>query len=443
MFTFLSDKFSSIFSRIAGQRYLTEKNIEETVAHLRKALIDGDVPYGVVADFIAGLQKDLVGQKVRSSLNAGEHFIKIVHDKLIGFLKSGVEQKDFLSSLPAVVMVMGLQGSGKTTTVAKIVHNILGTSKKNGKPLKIVCASVDFCRPAALEQLHILANQIGVHWYAPIVKEPLAATRDIIEYYKKNSFDLLFLDTAGRLHVDNIMLEELKNIAAIAKPLHKLLVLDVMTGQESLRVAQSFNENIGFDGSILTKIDSDARGGAAFAFCYNIKKPLLFVGTGEKIDDLEDFKPERIAGRILGMGDLQTLLERAELKIKESEKQKAEQAFAKDELTLEDFAQQIDMVGRLGSFSSVLKYIPGMNSAALTPDVLNKGEAQVVQFKAIIQSMTPAERINSKLLNSSRKERIAKGAGVRVSDVNLLLQRFEQIKQFVKLFKRSGKFPGF
>ncbi len=443
MFTSLSSTFSSIFSRITGQRYLSEKNIEQTIAQVQQALIEADVPYAVVQKFIEEIKHEVIGQKVRSSLNAGEQLIKIVHDKLVVFLGSKTDSSLSAFSNPGIVIVMGLQGSGKTTTIGKIAHNLLEQAKANGKSVKIAFASVDFYRPAAREQLEILAQKVGAAWFNCASTDPLRAAQDALAYYKHNKVDLLFLDTAGRLHVDRAMLDELKAITNAVNPHYKLLVLDAMTGQESLRVAQAFDQEIGFNAGILTKLDSDTRAGAAFAFRYQIQKPLIFVGTGEKMEDLEPFRPERIASRMLGMGDVQSLLERAKQKIKQEDQKEAEQAFLKGELTLQDFSKQMDMLSRLGSISSVLQYIPGMNAAKLSPDMIAQGEKQIKRFKAIVSSMTLKERLNTGLLNSSRKQRIAKGAGVAVSEINLLLERFEQTKHFVKLFKKSGRFPGF
>jgi signal recognition particle subunit SRP54 len=444
MFDFLTEKFSSVFSRLTGHRYLTEKNISETLDKVKDALIEADVPYAVVNAFVDKVQQDVIGKKVLNTLNPGEQFIKVVHDQLVSFLGAIKSDDSFLFRHGQIVMVMGLQGSGKTTTIGKLVHYIVENAKlpKRVAP-KILCASVDFYRPAAVEQLEIVAKAAGASFYRAQSGDPVAAAHEIVSYFKYHGFDLLFLDTAGRLHVDNQMLAELQKIDHSVHPQIKILVLDSMTGQESLRVAQAFDQAVGFSGGILTKADSDSRSGAAFAFCYELKKPLFFIGAGEKMDELELFRPERMATRILGMGDVQTLLERAQQKIKESDQQRLEENFNKGIFTLSDFAQQIDMMNSLGSFSQVLKYIPGMSTAGINQDAMSRGESQMKRFKAIINSMTPKERADHRLLNGSRKQRIAKGAGVPVSDVNLLIARFEQMQHFVKLFKKSGKFSPF
>ncbi|HEX2977753.1 MAG TPA: signal recognition particle protein [Candidatus Babeliales bacterium] len=444
MFDFLTEKFSSVFSRLTGQRYLTEKNIGDTLDKVKEALLEADVPYAVVNAFIDKVRQDVLGKKVLGTLNPGEQFIKIVHDQLVEFLGAMRSDDQFLFIRGQTVMVMGLQGSGKTTTIGKLAHYVQENARmrKTAAP-KILCASVDFYRPAAVEQLEVVSKNAGASFYRATKADPVAAASEILAYFKQHSFDLLFLDTAGRLHVDSQMLSELQAIDHAVNPQAKILVLDSMTGQESLRVAQAFDQAVGFSGAILTKIDSDTRAGAAFAFCYELKKPLLFLGSGEKMDELELFRPERMATRILGMGDVQTLLERAQQKIKQSDQQKLEENFNRGVFTLSDFAQQIDMMNSLGSFSQVLKYIPGVSSTSINKDAMAQGETQMKRFRAIINSMTQKERANHTLLNGSRKQRIAKGAGVAVSEVNLLIARFEQMQHFVKLFKKSGKFSPF
>lgn len=440
MFDFLSEKFSTIFSRLTGQGHFSEKNINETLLKIKEALLEADIPYQVVEDFLQEVLEQVKGQKVFNSLKPSEHFIKIVHDKLVAFL--GGTTAPFSFQLPSVVMVMGLQGSGKTTTIAKLVHSIQQQALTRGKKRSILIASVDFYRPAAIDQLEILSKQVDCSFYRSSLNNPVQAAEDIHRYYKTHGFELLLLDTAGRLHVDDSMLAELQKIDHKLEPRYKLLVLDAMTGQESLHIAQAFDEKVGFYGSILTKLDSDTRAGAAFAFRYMLKKPLLYVGTGEKLADLELFRPDRMANRILGMGDLQTLLERAEEKIKKSEQETLQKSFMQGKMNLNDFAQQLDMMSKMGSISQLVKYIPGMAGARISPEMLEKGEREVRRFKAIISSMTPKERIYPKILDSSRKQRIAKGAGVTVSEINVLLDRLEQSQQFVKMFKKLGKMPG-
>lgn len=442
MFNLLSSSFSSIFSHITGKGYLSEQNMQEALERVRVALIEADVPVTLVGAFIDEVKKEAMGKKVLSSLKPAEQLIKIVHDTLLKFLKGGQTAAGtttaFSFQLPATVMVFGLQGSGKTTTIAKMAHYTQKQAEKRGKKRTILLASVDFYRPAAIDQLEILAKQTGCLFYRSPETDPVKAARDIQAYAKQHSIELLFLDTAGRLHVDTAMLDELAAIEQLVVPRYKILVLDAMTGQESLRVAQSFETAVNYHYAILSKMDSDARGGAAFSFRYAQKKPILFVGSGEKINDLEQFYPERVAGSILGMGDIVTLAERAQEQIKQSEQEAMEKALQQGRLTLQDFAHQLEMLNRLGSLSHIMRYMPGLGSA-ITPDMITKGEATMKSFKAIMSSMTPKERNNPSLLNGSRKLRIAKGAGVPVSDVNHLLERFEESQQYAKLFKKMSK----
>lgn len=418
---------------------MAEENIQEALQKVKDALLEADVPHQLVDEFVQKISHDVVGQKVTSAIKPGEQFIKVVHQQILQFLGS-TNTPTFSFQIPSSVLVMGLQGSGKTTTLAKLAHYVQKQAAKRGKKRKILLASVDFYRPAAIDQLEILAQQVGVDFYRAQNSDPIKAAQEINAYAKNKSYELLFLDTAGRLHVDNQMLEELQQIDRSINPKYKLLVLDAMTGQESLKVAQSFEQSVSFHSTILTKMDSDTRGGAAFAFRYALKKPIIFVGTGEKVDEFEQFRPERMADRILGMGDVLSLIEKAEEKIQKEEQESVMEAFRRGNFTLQDFANQMDMVGRLGPISSIMKYLPGMGDANVSPEMLQKGQEEMKKFKAIIGSMTPKERIYPKILNGSRKSRIAQGAGVGVSDVNTLLQRFEQSQQFAKLFKRFGRF---
>ena len=438
MFEFLSEKFSGVLGWLKDKGRLTEKNIDEAVEQVQDALLEADVPYDLIQEFLNNIKEEVVGQKVQSSLRPGEKFIKIVHDKLLEFLggKNALTLSSF--QFPSVVMVMGLQGSGKTTTIAKLANYVLKQAKKKGKTRKILFASVDFYRPAAVEQLKILSGQVGVDFYQSTSSDPVSASKDIYNHFKKGGYHLLFLDTAGRLHIDSKMMDELKQINKNINPRYKILVLDAMTGQESLNVAKSFDESIGFQTAILSKMDSDTRGGAAFAFRYALKKPISFVGSGEKIDDLEAFIPERMASRILGMGDVLTLIEKAEEKIDVKEQQNIAQKLMSGSFTLQDFADQMGMVSKIGSLHKIAKFLPGMGD--VSPDMLDKSQVEMKKFKAIISSMTKKEKVIPKLLDASRKRRIAAGSGVLVQDINVLLQKFEQSKQFAKMFKKFKPF---
>ena len=438
MFKSLSEKFSSIFSRISGNHKISEKNISEAIEEVKNSLIEADVPYEVVNDFIYSIKAESLGEKVLKSLKPSDQFIKIVHEKLKLFLGEKAALPDNLFQIPSVIMVMGLQGSGKTTTVAKLSKYLIDIAAKRGKKRNILLASVDFYRPAAIDQLEILSKQVGVSFFRSNEKDPVKAAKEIYNYFKANQFDHLFLDTAGRLHIDSSMLQELIEINSLINPNYKLLILDSMTGQESLNVAKAFDQTISFSQAILTKMDSETRAGAAFAFRYSLKKPILFVGTGEKIDDLEMFYPDRVAAKILGMGDILSLIDQAEIKIKKEDQDRAARAFSSGHMTLEDFLSQMQMVDKLGSLSKIAQYLPGVGK--ISDEQIQKGQSDMKKFKAIIGSMTRKERLVPKILDGSRKSRIAKGSGTNISDINLLLVRFEENKQFAKLFSRSKKF---
>lgn len=443
MFDFLSNKFSNLFSRLTGQNKLTEHNMQETLQKVKDALLEADVPYQLVETFLKEVSDEVVGQKVlTASLKPGEHLIKIIHDKLVNFLGGTAGPEMITFQIPSIIMLMGLQGSGKTTTIAKLAYFVQKQAEKRGKKRKMLLASIDFYRPAALDQLEILAKQVGVDFYRSTSVDPVAAAVDIHRYYKNNGYELLFFDTAGRMHVDDTMLQELRLVDAKIQPKYKYLVLDAMTGQESLRVAQAFEGNVGFHGAILTKIDSDTRGGSAFAFRYTMKKPILFIGSGEKIADLEYCRPERMASRILGMGDIQSLIERAQEKIKQDDHDALEKSIQQGKMTLQDFARQLEMVNKIGSLSQIMNYLPGMSSKQISPDMISKGENEIKRFRAIISSMTLKERLCPQILNGSRKQRIARGAGVTVTHINEFLDRFEKSQQFVKAFKKFGRMPG-
>lgn len=439
MFDFLSRKFSEIVQGLTRSGKLTENNIAEALTSVKESLLEADVPYDLVNAFVDMVKSESIGKKVLSSVKPGEQFVKIVYDVLVKFM-GGSQDSNFVFQIPSVIMVMGLQGSGKTTSIAKMVRYVQKQAEHKGKQRHILLASVDYYRPSAIDQLEILSRQVNVSFFRASSNEPLKAAQEIMSHFKKGGFELLFLDTAGRLHIDEVMLKELKELTSLVAPRHTILVLDAMTGQESFSVAQSFSEQVGFQGVVLTKLDSDTRAGAAFGFAYALKKPILFVGTGEKIDDLDQFRPERAAGRILGMGDVLSLVEKAEEQVKESDRIALENSMRKGTLTLEDFAKQMSIVQNMGSLSGIMKYMPGLGSASITPEMMEKAELDMKSFRAAINSMTPKERANPAVIDGSRKKRIACGAGISVQAVGLLLQRFEESKQFVKLFKKLGRF---
>jgi signal recognition particle subunit SRP54 len=437
MFDFLSKRFGSIFNQF-GKKKLQESDLQDTLQLIVDSLLEADVPHDLAQQFIKEVKEEAVGKQIIKSLKPGDQFVKIVHDKLKQFL--GGDSVGLQITYPATILVMGLQGSGKTTTIAKLAHLVEQQEKRKKRML---FASVDFYRPAAIDQLEQLSQKVGVNFYRSLKADPIEAVVDIKCHFEAQGYDLLFLDTAGRLHVDQDMLHELVTIKKLIKPTHSILILDAMTGQESLNVAKSFDQAVGFEYAILTKMDSDTRGGAAFSFRYALKKPILFVGVGEKVHDIQEFKPDRMAGRILDMGDIVTLAERAEKQIQKDEQESLYDAMSKGRLTLQDFAKQLEMVGKLGSISSLMKYLPGMGSLNISEDMVQKGELELKKFKAIIGSMTKKERVKPEILDSSRKKRVAQGAGVMVTDVNLLLSRFQESQQYVKLLSKFGRGQGF
>lgn len=440
MFDFLSKKFSSVFSSLTGQSKLTEANIDQALNKVKDSLLGADVSYNLVNTFVDDVKKEVIGTKVVASVKPGEMFIKVVYDKLLEFLGGEYIQKSFTFQIPSTIMVMGLQGSGKTTTIGKLAKFIKKQAEKRGKQRDILLASVDFYRPAAVDQLEILAKQVGVDFYRSPLTDPVEAAADIQREFKAKGYEHLLFDTAGRLHVDDSMMDELQQVKKIIKPRYAFIVLDAMTGQESLQVAETFEKQIGFDYAVLSKMDSDARGGAAFSFRYALKKPVLFMGTGEKIDNLELFRPERIAKRMLGMGDVLTLIENAQEKIKQSEQDAIERSLRSGNITLDDFLKQLQMVAKLGSLSSIMKFIPGMSSANVSQETMDQGDREMKLFTSIIRSMTKKERLFPAVLDGSRKKRVAKGSGVTVEQVNKLLQKFEQSKHFVKMIKNKKLF---
>ncbi len=433
----MSEKFSSVLRWMQDKGRISEKNITDAVEQVRDALLEADVPYDVVEQFLEQIKKDSLGNEVLKSLQPGQQFIKVVYNAMVEFLGGKNTTATVTFGIPSVIMMAGLQGSGKTTSLIKLACRIQKDAEKKGKRRKILCASVDYYRPAAREQLRILAEQYDVDYYHAQSSDPVEAATEIYAYYQQNRYEHLLFDTAGRLHIDDAMMEELRKVSRIVKPKYTVLVLDAMTGQESLAVAQQFNETIGFDGAIISKMDSDARGGSILAFRYILKKPIYFVGIGEKGTDLERFIPDRIASRILGMGDILSLIEKADEKVKKEEQEKLAKRMMGGNFSLDDFAQQMSMVNKMGSLQSLARYMPGM--AQLSPEMVDKGQKEMMRFSAIIGSMTKKERMVPQILDASRKKRIANGSGVQVSDINHLLEKFEQSKQFVKMFKKFGK----
>ena len=438
MFDFLSKKFSALFDSLNNST-LKHEVLNSVLTQVSNALLESDVPYAIVTAFKAELTQKLANMPRDKRLKPAEQIMKVVFDTMVAFM--GGQQYTPVFTYPTTIMMVGLQGSGKTTTVGKLARLLATEAQKKGKKHSILCASVDFYRPAAIDQLEIVARQAGAMFYRATAQNPVEATREIAAYARQQKIDLLLLDTAGRMHVDQLMIQEVKDITSAIKPPHTFLVLDAMTGQESLAVAHAFDAAVGFEAAILTKMDSDTRGGAAFAFRYALKKPIAYGAHGEKMDDIAPFYIDRAVGRMLGQGDLQTFAERAEAVIKQDEQDKALRAMASGHFTLFDFAEQMDMISRMGSFAGMAKFIPGLGGA-VSDDELQRGEREMKRFRAIINSMTHKERIDTDLINSSRMQRIAKGAGVAKQEVGIMLDRFKQAQQYAKLLKKSGFFKG-
>ncbi len=437
MFEFLTQKISSILGSIGSQKTLTKQSLTTIINQVKHALLQADVPYEIVEKFTEEIEAKAIGQQLITSLKPAEQFAQVVKEAMLSFMGNPSSQLEMLNNISTILLV-GLQGSGKTTTAAKLAHYFHKEFKRLNKKKSILVASVDFSRPAAIEQLKVMADKAEVNFFRPRATHVITAVEEIVSYKIKNGYDLLILDTAGRMHVDETLLDEIKQVRGVLRPDYTLLVLDAMTGQESLNVARTFDQAVNFDASILTKCDSDTRSGAILAFRYALKKLVLFIGTGEKVEDFSVFHPDRAVGRILGQGDLTTLIEKADEKIKKIDQERFLNQMSSGEFTLAHFAEQMNAMSSLGSLGSIVSYLPGMRGPQISPEMLEKGDKELKIFKAIINSMTPKERTLIVSIDSSRRRRIAKGAGVTTQDVSILLDRFKQMQQYVKMFKKSG-----
>ena len=434
MFENLSSKLETVFKKLRGHGKLTEENIQEALREVRIALLEADVHFKVVKDFIQSVQQRAVGQEVMASLTPAQQLIKIVQEELTS-LMGGAGQDIVLSGSPPVpLMLVGLHGSGKTTTAAKLARYF---REKKKRPYLI---PADVYRPAAIEQLQKLGEELKVDYYRPEPSQtPLEISLKGREAALKGGYDLMLIDTAGRLHVDEALMLELREIKTQIRPKEVILVADAMTGQDAVNIAKNFNERLGIDGVILTKMDGDARGGAALSIRSVTQKPIKFVGVGEKLDALELFHPDRMASRILGMGDVLTLIEKAETAFDEKQAKELERKIRKDAFTLEDFRDQLQQIRKMGSLESILGMIPGLPKNMGGPEGLNVDEKELVRVEAIINSMTPRERANFTLVNGSRRLRIARGSGTTVQDVNQLLKRYAQARKMMKRFAEMEK----
>ena len=425
----ITNTFSGIVRKISGKATITEKNIEEAVEEIKIALLEADVNLRVVRRFINATIEEAKGETVLKSVNPGQQFIKIVHDKILSFL--GDEKKSLQLKGPdtqSVILFLGLQGSGKTTSAAKLAARL---KKEGRKPLLVAC---DLVRPAAVEQLSSLGERIDVPVYKEDTKDAVRVAQNAVIYARKNGFDTVIVDTAGRLQIDEAMMQEIVAVKKAVNPVETLLVADAMTGQNAAEVAKAFDEQAGLTGVILTKFDSDARGGAALSLKTVTGKPILYVGVGEKIEDFEPFYPDRIAGRILGMGDIVSLVEKAQENIDAEEAARLQKKMATETFTLSDMLDQLENVEKMGSIESMLDMMPGLAGQISAEDI---DKAGFKRQKAIIQSMTLKERENHHIIGPPRRKRIAKGSGTSVAEVNKLLKQFEKTRQTMRKVAKS------
>ncbi|MGA1846067.1 signal recognition particle protein [Deferribacter abyssi] len=430
MFATLNEKLNTIFKKIKGQAKITEENIKDAVKQVRLALLEADVNYKVVKKFVSAVQEKALGEEVLKSLTPDQVFIKIVHDEIVEILGGDEsESKIKLNPIPPTkIMLVGLQGSGKTTTAGKLARYF----QKNKKDVMLVAC--DIYRPAAIDQLEILGKQLKIDVFANREEnDAVAIASEAVKYAKSAAKDVVIIDTAGRLHIDENLMNELINIKNNIQPDEILFVADAMTGQDAVNIAKTFNELLGITGVILTKLDGDARGGAALSIREVTGKPIKFIGTGEKLDAFEQFYPDRMASRILGMGDIVTLVEMAQDAIEEEEAEKLAGKIQKKGLDFNDMLQQMKMIKKMGSFESILKLLPGFSGMGQ----INVDDSQFKRIEAIINSMTPQERTNYKILNASRKRRIAKGSGTSVAEINRLVQQLQQMNKMMKKFKKQ------
>jgi signal recognition particle subunit SRP54 len=432
MFESLTDKLELTFKKLRGQGKITEKNIDDALRDVRVALLEADVHIKVVKSFLDAVKAKALGQDVLQSLTAEQQFIKIVHDELVVLLGGEHRELDLKTAPPAVLMFVGLQGSGKTTTVAKLARYL-----KKDKKRAPYMVSTDVYRPAAIDQLQILGRELGlpVHDSNPQLS-PVVLAQQAVEEAKKKFCDLVLIDTAGRLHIDDELMNELSAIKAAVKPHQILLVADAMTGQDAVNQALGFDGKLDLNGIILTKLDGDARGGAALSIRQMVGKPILFSGVGEKLEALDLFYPDRLASRILGMGDVLSLVDKVQQNIEQKEAARIEKAFKKQQFTLEEFQIQLQQIKRMGSMSSILEMIPGAKKLASQVDT-EQAEKDLRRIEAIISSMTVQERREPAILNGSRRRRIAQGSGTTVADVNRLMKQFMEMK---KMMQRVSKF---
>ena len=431
MFESLSEKLEGIFKKLKGRGVLNEENVNAALREVRMALLEADVNFKVVRDFVEDVRQRAIGKEVLESITPGQQVVKIVHDRLVELMGSTSASIKFGSRIPAPIMLVGLQGCGKTTTAAKLARLI-------SREKRVYLVSADVYRPAAMEQLAVLGRQIKAGVFdAGTLRDPVRICVEAVEQARKDGYEVIIIDTAGRLHIDDLLMEELRKIKEKVSPAEILYVADAMTGQDAVNVGTKFNELIGIDGVIMTKMDGDARGGAALSLKAVVGKPVKFVGIGEKIDALEVFHPERMASRILGMGDILSLVEKAQATIDEKTAREMQQSLRKSDFSLEDFRNQLKQIKKMGSLKDILGMIPGMGKMkalkGMEPD-----DGELVKITAIIDSMTKKERLNYLIIDGRRRKRIALGSGTTVQDVNRLLKNYIDIRKMMKKISSKG-----
>ena len=428
----LSDKLQAAFKKLTGKGKLNEQNIKDAMREVRMALLEADVNYVVVKDFIKRVSERCIGTEILSSLNAGQQVIKIVNEELTALMGGSNAKLTWSSSVPTIYMLCGLQGAGKTTMCGKLANYLV---KEGKKPLLAAC---DIYRPAAIRQLQVVGEQVNVPVFEKGTQDPVKTVQEAVEHARYYGRDVLIIDTAGRLHVDEVLMNELSRIKETVHPQEILLVVDAMTGQDAVNVAKAFNDQLNIDGVILTKLDSDTRGGAALSVRAVTGKPIKFSGTGEKMGDIEPFHPDRMASRILGMGDMLTLIEKATENMDQDKTDKLGKKLQRNaaDLNLEDFLEQMQQMKKMGPLSNILGMLPGVGSKLKDVEI---DENAFKKPEAIVRSMTPQERRHPDILNASRRKRIAAGAGVTVQDVNALMRQFEQMRQMVKQMMGNKK----
>ena len=430
MFESLSDRLQDVVHKIKGYGKITEENISEMMREIRLSLLEADVNYKVVKEFTNKVKEKALGEEVNKSLSPGEAFVKIVKDELTELL--GGEKKDLkIDGNPTITMLVGLQGSGKTTTIGKLANFLRKNYKK--KPLLVAC---DIYRPAAIEQLKQIGKELNIEVFSKGTQNPIITVKEALEYAKENNFDYILIDTAGRLHIDEELMNELKNIIEEVHPHETLLVIDSMMGQDAINVIEGFNEALNLTGVILTKLDGDTRGGVALSVRHLTNIPIKFIGVSEKMDGLVEFHPDRMASRILGMGDILSIVEKVESEIDEKEAMKTAKKMTSGKFDLEDFLAQLNQIKKLGPLENIIKMLPGAKKMGLNN--VNIDPKKMAHIEAIVLSMTPEERKNPDILKASRKQRIANGCGLTVTDVNQLLKQFEDMKKMMKMIGNNN-----